>query len=190
MHGHKLVVGSTQAWYDGQLVMPTLGSMLRNEIVTGNFDSIGDTMQKGREGKALKVVHLNLPLNVKVQINRWTEPSEGNYVNAKISMSAQPGQDGHCGNFNGNPADDDRLQVRARVGRTGVAQEDMIFPGQKTPITVGNRPDINDCPRPKMEAGKADCKKKERKFIPSHGCLVDYCFGGAGFAGQAGAEGV
>merc|ERR1712087_753588 len=117
-----------------------------NEIVTGNLDSIGDTMQKGREGKALKVVHLNLPLNVKVQINRWTEPSEGNYVNAKISMSAQPGQDGHCGNFNGNPADDDRLQVRARVGRYGVAAEELMLMGGKTPVVpTTDRPDVNDC---------------------------------------------
>merc|ERR1712066_18397 len=107
MKGHKLVVGATQAWYDGQVVMQNLGESLNNEIVNGNFDSVGSTMQEGRQGKALKVVHLKLPNNVEIQINRWTEPSEGNYVNAQIKMTPQQGQDGHCGNFNGDQADDD-----------------------------------------------------------------------------------
>merc|ERR1711920_760051 len=138
----------------------------------------------------MHVLHITLPLGINLEVNEWNDTGEGPYMNIKISMSAQPGQDGHCGNFNGNPADDARLQVRARVGVTGVAQADMIFPGPKTPIASGNRPDINDCPRVKLLAGKADCKRKEHKFIPSKGCIVDYCFGGAGFAAEAGAEGV
>merc|ERR1712210_369512 len=103
-------------------------------LVTAAYDSNGATMQDGREGKQLHVVHLTLPLGVNVQINRWMEPAEGNYINAKITMSAQPQQDGHCGNFNGNPADDDRLQIRQRIGKTGVAAGELFFSGPKTPI--------------------------------------------------------
>merc|ERR1712151_606437 len=158
--------------------------------ITAKYDSVGSTMQDGREGKQLHIVHLTLPLSVNVQINRWMEASEGNYINAKITMPSQPGQDGHCGNFNGNQADDDRLQIRARIGTTGVAQGDLLFPIQKTPIGQSNRPDINNCPRPKLESSKETCKKKEGKFIPSMACLIDVCFGGAGFAGSDGAEGM
>merc|ERR1712190_190992 len=111
---------------------------------------------------------------VNVQINRWMEASEGNYINAKINMPAQQGQDGHCGNFNGNQADDDRLQIRARVGTTGVAAGDILF-HTKTPVMQANRPDINDCPAPKLTGAKDLCKKKEHKFIPSMSCLVDVC---------------
>jgi len=136
------------------------------------------------------IVPLTLPLSVQVQINRWTEASEGNYINAKITMSAQPGQDGHCGNHNGNQADDDRLQIRQRVGTTGVAQPEMIFPIVKTPVGQSNRPDINDCAKPKLESAKNTCKKKEGKFIPSMSCLIDVCFGGKGFAADDGAEGM
>merc|ERR1712083_192528 len=124
---------------------------------------------------------------VEVQINRWTERSEGNYINAKITMSAQPQQDGHCGNFNGNPADDDRLQIRQRIGKTGVAEGELFFPLPKTAINPGNRPDISDCAQPKLEDAKTRCKAKEHKFIPSHSCLVDVCFGGTGFAADDGA---
>merc|ERR1712039_110257 len=147
-------------------------------------------MQDGREDKALHVVHLTMPLGVNVVVNRWMEASEGNYINAKITMSAQPGQDGHCGNFNGNLVDDDRLQIRARLGTTGVAQGELFFAGPKTPIGQSNRPDINNCPRPKLERSKTLCKKKEHKFIPSMSCLIDTCFGGDGFASTDGAEGM
>merc|ERR1719413_236583 len=136
-------------------------------------------MQDGRAGKALHIVHLTLPGQVTVQINRWMEASEGNYINAKISMPAQPNQDGHCGNFNGNVADDDRVQVRSRVGKTGVpAGPDFLFPWGKTPINPGNRPDMNDCPPGTSHKAKEICKKKEKTFFPTPACLVDVCFGG------------
>merc|ERR1712113_76542 len=183
MQGHKLIVGATTASWDGQLILAGFPSNFRNNLLQAALDSNGATMQDGRQGKQLRIVHLTLPLAVNVQINRWTEPSEGNYINAKITMSAQPGQDGHCGNFNGNQADDDRMQIRARVGTTGVAAGELLFPGPKTPVVVGNRPDINNCPRPQPESAEATCKAKEQKFIPSMACLIDACFGGAGFAG-------
>merc|ERR1711870_232184 len=157
-------------------------SSFSNDIVQIQCNSMGGTLQNGREGKALHGVHLQLPLGVSVQVNRWMEASEGNYINAKVHMSAQPGQDGHCGNFNGNQADDDRLQIRARVGTTGVSPADLLFPGGKIPVVQANRPDINNCEASKLDSAKLLCKKKENKFIPSMACLIDVCFGGNGFA--------
>merc|ERR1712066_701931 len=183
MQGHKLIIETQNAYFDGQPIIGGFPSDFDNAVVHVHYNSMGSTMQEGRTGKAMHVVHILLPLNVHVQVNRWMQASEGNYINAKINMPAQPGQDGHCGNFNGNQADDDRLQIRARVGTTGVAQADLLFPIQKTPIGQSNRPDINNCPRPKLESSKATCKAKEHKFIPSMACLIDVCFGGAGFAG-------
>merc|ERR1712032_657882 len=192
MKGNKLVVGATagSAQWNGTPILSGFPSTYRNELVNAAYDSNGGTMQDGRQGKALHIIHLSLPLGVNVQINRWMEPAEGNYINAKITMSAQPQQDGHCGNFNNNQADDDRLQIRARVGTTGVAQGELLFPIQKTPVGQSSRPDINNCPRPKLESAKSKCKAKEQKFIPSMACLIDVCFAGAGFAGSAGAEGM
>lgn len=185
LKGHKLIIGTTSASFDGQPILAGFPATWSNPQfgVQAQYDGNGATMQDGRAGKPLHIVHLTLPNQVTVQINRWMEASEGNYINAKINMPAQPNQDGHCGNFNANVADDDRLQIRARVGTTGVAPGDLLFPGPKTPVVVGNRPDINNCPRPKLESAKATCKAKEQKFIPSMACLVDVCFGGAGFAG-------
>ena len=125
-----------------------------------------------------------MPSGVQVEVNRWNEPGEGSYINVTITMPSQPGQDGHCGNFNGNPADDDRLQIRARVGTTGVAAGELYF-HTKTVVVQVNRPDINNCPAPQLDSAKDLCKKKEHKFIPSMSCLVDVCFGGKQFASEA-----
>merc|ERR1712217_100150 len=192
MKDNKLVIGCTaaSATWNGQPILTMFPSNFQNELVTAAYDSNGATMQDGRQGKQLHVIHLTLPLSVNVQINRWMEASEGNYINAKITMPAQPNQDGHCGNFNGNQADDDRLQIRQRLGKTGVEAAALLFPGGKIPVTPANRPDINNCARPKLEDAKSRCKAKAHKFIPSMSCLIDVCFGGAGFAGSAGAEGM
>ena len=147
MKGHVLRVSSMTATYDGQSIVTGFPSSFSNDVVQIQYNSMGG--QDGREGKALHVVHITLPNSVQVHINRWNEPNEGSYINVKIMMPKQPGQDGHCGNFNGNQADDDRLQIRARVGTTGVAQGELIGFHTKTAVVQANRPDINDCPASK-----------------------------------------
>jgi hypothetical protein len=42
-----------------------------------------------------RVVHMTLPSNVILQVNRWP-----NFINAKITMRQVAGQDGVCGDFN------------------------------------------------------------------------------------------
>eukprot|EP00419_Tripos_fusus_P058887 CAMPEP_0172927744 /NCGR_PEP_ID=MMETSP1075-20121228/217619_1 /TAXON_ID=2916 /ORGANISM="Ceratium fusus, Strain PA161109" /LENGTH=873 /DNA_ID=CAMNT_0013789013 /DNA_START=52 /DNA_END=2674 /DNA_ORIENTATION=- len=154
-------------------------------VIDMHYNNVGTLLQNGRGGKALHIVHIRLedgsPEGLRIQVNRWMEPAEGDYMNVKITMHGQKGQDGHCGNFNANPQDDDRLQVRARVGKTGVDPKDSMY-ATKTPVMVANRPNINDCPAQQLEDAKTLCKQKEKKFIPSMACLIDVCFAGKGFA--------
>jgi len=144
-------------------------------------DGNGQVMQASRAGKQLHVVHVDLPLFVHLDINRWNEPGEGDYINAMIKMP-QPGpaQDGHCGNFNGMAEDDTRPAIRARIGTMGVT-ENLLF-NTKTPVTVANRPDLNNCPTDKTEQAKAICAAKAKNGMASHECMVDVCFGGPHFA--------
>jgi len=181
--GHKLLISPTWTTWDGQQILQGLSSHFEDKAhVQIVYNNKGELLQKGRAGKQKKVVHARIadgtPEGLQIQVNRWTEASEGNYINAKITMRSRPGQDGHCGNFNGQAADDDRIKVRARLGTTGVPPQELIFE-TKNPVTQGNRPDINNCPAPKLEAAKADCRAKEGKgkfVIPSMSCLIDYCF--------------
>lgn len=182
----KLLVSPTWASWNGKRVLEVFPSDFSVPgLLKMRYDGKGELLQKGRTGMAKHIVHISVtgPEGVMIQINRWTRASEGEYINARISMHAQPGQDGHCGNFNHNAADDDRLQVRARVGKTGVLPGQLLFK-TKTPIVVTNRPSVNDCPSVKLDEAKASCKAKEGAFIPSMACLVDFCFAGKNFAMQ------
>merc|ERR1712190_132250 len=186
LKGHKLLVQTMDmgsvVTYDGAPVVtgfPGTGKTA-DSLVSIQYNQAGDLMDKNLHGKErtveqMHVLHINLPLGVILQVNEWNEPDEGPYMNVKITMPAQPGQDGHCGNFNGNPADDDRTQVRARLGTQGVPAGALLLPGGKTPIAPGNRPDINNCPEEKLVKFKKEC---DDQGATSMECLIDLCFGG------------
>jgi len=178
-----LRISALSATFNGAGIIPSFPDAWSNqdppiEVVT---DGSGELLQASRTGKQMHVVHVKLPLHIEMQINRWNEPGEGDYINMKLVMSAQPNQDGHCGNFNGNPGDDTRPLIRSRIGTTGVPQNELLF-RTKTPVTPANRPDLNNCPTDMSEKAKNLCKAKSKNGIPNHDCMVDVCFGGPHFA--------
>lgn len=187
LKGHKLIIQTmekgTVVTYDGQPVISSFpgNGHTADGLVNVQYNEAGALMDKSLHGAVraapqMHVLHISLPLGITLEVNEWNEADEGPYMNAKITMSAQPNQDGHCGNFNGNPSDDARLQVRARVGTNGVPSgPDFLFPWGKTPINPGNRPDINDCPQDKLTASKKKC---DDAGTTSAECLIDLCFGG------------
>jgi len=179
---HKLIISVEDVKWDNAVVMQgfaNLGAKWHSvdPPISIDYNGQGKIMQKSREGKALHVVHVNLPLGVTMEINRWMEPGEGSYMNIRLTMPPQPDQDGHCGNANNNPADDTRVAVRARVGKFGVPEGQLIFPGPKTPINPGNRPDLNDCPAGALKVAMTKCRAAEGTTFPSKACLVDTCLG-------------
>lgn len=181
LNGHKFRISALTATWDGQPILQGFPSQWSNPDppVQATYDSNGKQLQRGRDGKQFHIVHVTFPMNVALQINRWNEPGEGDYINIEITMPAQPGQDGHCGNFNGNPQDDDRLSIRARVGTTGVPQGELLF-NTKHPVVQANRPDLNNCPGPTAERMKDMCQRKGAPDL--HACMIDGCFGGKEFA--------
>merc|ERR1719225_2372614 len=192
LKGHKLFVTVRSATWDTQPVLTGFPSDFSVPgLIDMHYNNVGQLLQAGRSGKSLHIVHIKLedgsPEGLQIQVNRWMEPAEGDYMNVKINMHKQPDQDGHCGNFNGIPTDDDRIQVRARVGKTGVEPAQMLF-HTKTPVMVANRPNINDCPAEKLDGAKSVCKEKKQRetgskwAIPSMDCIIDVCFGGKEFA--------
>merc|ERR1719464_624193 len=125
MKGRKLFISADSATCDGQPILTGFPSSFSIAGVADlSYNGQGTVLQKGRGGKALHIVHIKVndgtAEGIVIQINRWMEAGEGHYINVRITMHAQPGQDGHCGNFNGNPADDTRPMVRQRLGTTGV----------------------------------------------------------------------
>jgi hypothetical protein len=185
INNHRLIIGSLTATFDGKAIMTTFpASESYAGIVRIEYNAQGDVLQKGRAGKQLHVVHVYLPDGIIIQINRWNEPGEGDYINVKITMPHEPGMDGECGNFNGNPADDERTAVRARLGKQGVPAGELLFPGPKTPIVQSDRPQLADCKQKVLDHADELCKEREHTTFPSNACLLDVCFGGDMFAGE------
>jgi len=90
LKGHKIRVAAHTASMDGTPILTSFPSQYNGpDGIQASLDSQGDILQRGRAGKQLHVVHLTLPNSVSLQINRWDEPGEGNYINARITMPAQ-----------------------------------------------------------------------------------------------------
>jgi len=183
LKGNKLIIGPLTASWNGAPIIGQLGgSFSQPGLLTVNYDTTGELIVTtgGVDASKKKIVHVKIsdgtPEGLSVQVNRWTASPGNEYVNWKISMHSRPGQDGHCGNFNQNAADDDRLAVRQRVGTQGVPAGPELLFATKTPVTVANRPDVNNCPPATLTAAKADCAAHYGSVKMS--CLTDYCFAG------------
>jgi hypothetical protein len=182
LQGNVLIVTATDTMWNGQSVATEFPSEFENDIVSIVYNSEGDALQEGRDGKELHALHVTLPNSVRMQITKWNEPAEGPYINFQITMPPVEGMDGHCGNFNGDPDDDDKTYIKERVGGSygDVPAEEMILDGGKTEIKEVST-DINNCPQDTLTKAKHICKqiaKSEGRFFPAHSCLIDYCFGG------------
>jgi len=182
LKGNKLIVTPLVATWNGVQIIQVFPSHFQQpELLTVVYNNVGELVDKALDKSQLKIVHVHIgdgtPEGLTVQINRWTASPGNEYVNWKITMRSRPGQDGHCGNFNGNAADDDRLEVRKRVGTQGVPAGPELLFATKTPITPADRPDVNDCPTATLDAAKTDCSATYGG-VPSRSCLLDYCFAG------------
>lgn len=92
---------------------------LKYGTVSGYWDQQGIRLQRGiPAGEPMSVVHLLLPLHVNLTINQWILQSakgENAWLNIHLEMPpVEGGQDGQCGNFNGDIEDDKRTQIQQR----------------------------------------------------------------------------
>mmetsp|Transcript_95520 Transcript_95520/g.274015 ORF Transcript_95520/g.274015 Transcript_95520/m.274015 type:complete len:118 (+) Transcript_95520:317-670(+) len=116
-------------------------------------------------------------------------------------MPPAPDQDGHCGNFNGNPGDDSHDAIVGRIG-TQVAKTDLIF-DRYTSRIPGKKLNLDDCPPNKRAAAEQVCRSASDGLTASisnrdneqmgsellSGCVFDVCFAGDRYAMQDEVEG-
>jgi hypothetical protein len=182
LKGNKLIIAPTYATWNGARVLTGFPSHFdQQRLVHLDYDNEGALVDTSLDASNKHIVHARIfdgtPEGIMIQVNRWLETPGSEYINGRIKMHLHPGQDGNCGNFNGKAADDDRLQVRQRVGKTGVAQSELLFK-VKTPITIADRPDISDCETATLHTAEAACKARFGGMSPKFSCLIDYCFAG------------
>jgi len=171
MQGHKIKVdsmlGSIEC--DGSGILRNFGQA---NCGPGSimFDSQGALVDSAMAFLPHKVVHMDLPEDVTLQVNRWP-----NFINAKVMMSKRSGQDGVCGNFNGDPRDDMGKELHERFGHGCSQSEDMFA----TPIpwhSPQKLPSSKRCSPEKMSQARSICHRAATEEGWSFAeCLGDVC---------------
>lgn len=105
LKGHVIAVGSLR---DGPIVvdgMPVLTRFPSEHVLEGvgvlKYSGEGELVDQATKDWEKKVVTMELPGDVRVEVFRWA-----NYLDLRITMPAQPNQDGSCGNMNADAGDD------------------------------------------------------------------------------------
>merc|ERR1711976_1101396 len=111
MQGHTIIVGpmdNGQILIDGQPACTSFPSTCGIAgVATVSYNGAGKLVDSAQSHLVKHIVHIDAPLGVHLQVMRWA-----NHINVKITMRPRSGgQDGVCGNFNGNADDDTTEQI-------------------------------------------------------------------------------
>jgi len=179
LNGHKIEVGTLDSGVltvDNVPVMSGFPSFYAGAGFTLSYDAQGEVADVVPEGNEKRIVHMALPLGVQVRVYQWK-----NYLDVQVEMSAQPGQDGVCGNFNGNQADDTTQAVIQRIGARVRASEDLLtgkalieFTPQMAKMLAA------ECAATTQASAQATCSASlgvPAGDILVKSCMFDECFG-------------
>jgi len=154
-----------------------------------SFNRTNEHIDDGQTNFPVKMVRARMPRLVHLTVNRWAR-----HIDAIIQMVQQPGgQDGHCGNFNGNPDDDTKELINERVGAP-VPEGMSLFPshqnlGSET-VTSQSEASLADCSEEVKARAQQLCEASfnnegiARTEEGMQACVFDVCFGGEEFAGE------
>jgi len=136
------------------------------------FDDKGTLVDDAMSFMAHKVVHVVFPDHSSVQVNRWP-----NFMNAMITMHpAEEGQDGVCGNFNGDWKDDAGKELHRRFGM-GVHHHEDLFADHLPLHVPEKKPSAKRCNAKEIDSAAHSCKQKA--FDAVHWsfaeCMGDKC---------------
>jgi hypothetical protein len=117
IQGHKIEVPNLEdgpILIDGKPALTSFGTVqVGGAQIT--YDGNGELIDEATSVWAKKIVHMYLPGDIQMHVYRWS-----NYMDLKITMAPLAGgQDGSCGNFNGDPGDDRLLVHHSHVGEPG-----------------------------------------------------------------------
>jgi hypothetical protein len=190
LHNHTLIIepmdGGKVFWDGKQILQDFPSEFLLKGFVRVNFNSSDEHIDDAQRNFPTQTVKARLPRLVHLTVNRWAK-----HIDAIIRMVQQPdGQDGHCGNFNGDP-DDDTLELIGKRAGAPVPAEASLFPPRNESGSVSPAPEKNatlaDCPSETKVKAQSLCRvafsgTTDRAQEQVAACIFDVCFGGKEFA--------
>lgn len=147
---------------------------IRYDTRVGDETRAGELIDPSQSGKPLNVLHMNLPAGLAVKVFRWE-----NHLDIKVEMASLPdGQDGSCGNFNGDPADDTTSAVFERIGAR-IAPNDLLF-SRRSQVTLSPQMDTmlnTQCSAERKQLAADRCRATLLDITEQRSCMFDWCFG-------------
>jgi len=126
LHNHTLIVQPMDGHvtWDGKQILEEVPSDFRVPgLLSLHFrEDEALRLDEGQRGLPVRAVRMQLPLGVQLTVNRWSR-----HIDVKIAMQPLPGgQDGHCGNYNGDASDDTAEHLLER--NMPIPPEELLFP--------------------------------------------------------------
>jgi len=119
------------------------------------------------------VTSVTLPLGVDLQIERYAD-----HLNIILNMQQLlEGQDGHCGNFNGDSQDDTDAAIKARMGEVVVGEDEMFDDKAANIVGCYGKNDIATWKKKGNVFDLQECSKlcTNHKFFGRRGSGECYC---------------
>jgi len=157
---------------DGQEILHQFGATKCGEAMI-KYDQQGQLVDSAMAFLPHKVVHMVLPGNVILQVNRWP-----NFINAKITMPQVTGQDGVCGDFNGKVKNglSAGKELHAKFGY-GVPSHELLFPNSIPLHIPAKSPSSKRCSPAKRSKAESICHQEAADAVgwSFAECLGDVC---------------
>jgi hypothetical protein len=184
MGGSKFTVGpldNGEITCDDQPILQAFPSSARCGPVSLSYNGEGRLVDDAQADLEKRIVHVDLADGTHLQIMRWA-----NHLNVRVTMKKAGGQDGVCGNFNGDASDDSREAILSRLGGRVPASELLFRHQAQTSGEVHKT--IADCEVELREKAMKACKKAQPSStgVLLDTCIFDVCFGGEQYAAEDG----
>eukprot|EP00428_Durinskia_dybowskii_P001338 CAMPEP_0170289586 /NCGR_PEP_ID=MMETSP0116_2-20130129/44861_1 /TAXON_ID=400756 /ORGANISM="Durinskia baltica, Strain CSIRO CS-38" /LENGTH=514 /DNA_ID=CAMNT_0010541025 /DNA_START=1 /DNA_END=1545 /DNA_ORIENTATION=- len=184
LRGHTITVGPLEtgqiSWDDHHVLQSFPSQFDLDGLGKIVYNDHGHLVDSAQSHLAKHIVHMDLPLGVHIQVMRWSH-----HINVRITMTpAEGGQDGHCGDFDGDASDDTTEQIVERIGHS-VMREELLF-HEYLALSKVKRLTLADCPAARRESARSACVAARADM---HGpelasCVFDACFAGMRYARQ------
>jgi len=183
LNNHVIEIEPMESKYGGRIMVdrqPVLGEfglyVVDNNLATIQYNGVGELIDEATSQWTTRAVHLNLPQGIHMTVFRW-----GNYLDLKIQMTRLPdGQDGSCGNFNGEAADDTTAAIFSRIGPRVPSAEMMFSSTADVSMTMEEAKMLQtQCPQNTHSEASALCRQKlpSGTTAENTACAFDVCFG-------------
>jgi len=129
LQGHVLIIEPLNGritWDNEPILQESPSAWSVQDLITAQYHEVQEPIDKVQLHRPVHAVDVELPSGLRLTVNRWSK-----HLDLIIHMRPQAGgQDGHCGNFNGDVADDTVDLIKARM-ELKVSKKELLF---QTPI--------------------------------------------------------